>query len=253
MECDASKCEKCSSFVLIRNKISKVKYFQLWAQRHHDLHSPEYKLIYAYQFMKNKILLARSFRNWRLQTKISVQQRQEENSPAYLLKNDKRYQEFFHDLQDLALQNAELATKRNKINYNIQKIEEIMPSILEKHKELKNSLMLQTCKNEELIRLRAEKKVQFKKIVEEYTIKLNDASKVEFKQETQNNTTDLASIKNAEDSYQAKNLGIRVRLNEYKQRAIALRNEILSVSRNIKEKEADISNIQRKLIKYSDI
>lgn len=247
MENDPSSLEKLGSFTFIRNKILRAKFYNKWVSRHHELHSCDIPLIHILNYTNNKILVSRMFRIWRKMTNDSILNKKDQPDTKIFIKNDKRYAEFFNDLQELALQNAELATKRNKLNYHIQQIEEFLPSVIEKHKELKNTLNLELLKNEELLKLQADKKQEIKNTIMDYLQKLDIAvAKRNKSQVLQSNTTiasqiPVDSIKESEESYRAKILGLNVRLATYKERAIALRNEICRIMKEIREKQQELA------------
>ena len=255
---DLLREEKCNSLLYLRNKLSKLQFFNLWYQKYsrklnNSSEELKFNLIFKNYYKKKK--LRRYFNLWN--SRISDQSLTETRLSSInsnINENDSRYQEFYNDLQDLSLKNAELKTKRSMLIDKIDEIQGLIDQVGSIFQQKKDKLTISASRNEILLRQLAELKLQRRNEIINMQTKLSDAQKsklsmsqIQDKKETLSKEESFSIVQNAQDSYNAKINGIKVRLKCYKDDALKTRTKYQQAQQENSKLEKEIKQLEKKV------
>ena len=255
---DLLREEKCNSLLYLRNKLSKLQFFNLWYQKYsrklnNSSEELKFNLIFKNYYKKKK--LRRYFNLWN--SRISDQSLTETRLSSInsnINENDSRYQEFYNDLQDLSLKNAELKTKRSMLIDKIDEIQGLIDQVGSIFQQKKDKLTISASRNEILLRQLAELKLQRRNEIINMQTKLSDAQKsklsmsqIQDKKKTLSKEESFSIVQNAQDSYNAKINGIKVRLKCYKDDALKTRTKYQQAQQENSKLEKEIKQLEKKV------
>ena len=252
--------EKCNSLVYLCNKITKLRFFNLWLNKYTKMNenSDEIKFNSLILSYFNKKKLRKYFHTWRYLIKDqSLTETRLSSMNSNINENDSRYQEFYHDLQELSLKNAELETKRTALDDRIEEINSLIEQIGSIYQQKKDKLTISASRNEILLRQLAETKLQRRNEIVNMRVKLSDAQRNQLSLSQMQNKQDstlsreetFSIVQNAQDSYNAKINGIKVRLKCYKDEAIKIRSTYQQTQQQNNKLEKEIQQLEKKVQK----
>ena len=256
MDFELLREEKCNSFKFIRRKIIRAKYFSLWTKKYHEIstNSQEKMLISTIESINNRKLLRKYFFMWKRRHPSQSYSKTEmkiSSLTSDFEENDDRYEEFYKDLQDMVLHNAELETKKSLLDEKSKEIEDIINQLKDHNKAKKEELSRASIKNETLLRRLAEVKLKNRDEVVRMQTKLSiTQSKIDSMTKTESSLTPNESIQfvqDAQEMYNAKINGIKILLKNYKDQAVDMRRKYNQVVIDAKKYEREISVLEESI------
>lgn len=243
-------------FTIIRNKIVRCNYFQIWRSRYIERKkSPQIgderknQLKYLKIFVENyqnKHLLNLFFRRWKRMMNLS------ENSSFNREKVDPKYIEFVTELQESISNQANLKTTINVLDQKIQEVSEVEKEARSKADGLQRKCDIMTNTYENLLRQLSEMKINHRDHVSSLQLQIGKTISSQEASNQYSYSNVLNSIAQDQNRLKTEKEKIHILIQKEKEKAAEFRTKIDLCKKDILENENDIENIKIEINSFPD-